>query len=194
MTINIGKARNFAADAHKDQLYGDKPYIAHLDAVFGVLKEFGSFPVGHCLWDQSLADAAYLHDVLEDTDVTFEHIRAEFGLRCAQLVEGVTDEPGENRAERKKLTYPKTAADPWCVMLKLADRIANVRAAGELEDTRLLDMYMEEYSEFRRALHSELILNETMWEELDFRKTLWVLDNKSRMAGDVRAYFRSRDF
>jgi (p)ppGpp synthase/HD superfamily hydrolase len=110
-------------------------------------------------FDHELAIAgAWLHDVLEDTEVKEEELCAAVGTRVTKLVVSVTDEPGANRRERKAKTYPKTrAAGPLAVALKLADRIANVSRCvidSKAEPSPLLKMYREEYVDFWNALHS----------------------------------------
>jgi guanosine-3',5'-bis(diphosphate) 3'-pyrophosphohydrolase len=149
--------KRFAIEAHGDQHYGDAPYVAHLQAVHDVLVEFGYL-------NEDLLAAAWLHDVLEDTTTTFEDLSREFGLRVAQIVKGVTNELGKNRAERHAKTYPKIASDLDCVTLKLADRIANMRAS--LTGKKFIAMYRGEYPEFRAALRPGGGC-EAMWIELD---------------------------
>lgn len=101
-------ARHFAMGAHREQMYGDKPYVVHLDAVADVLREVGTS-------DHSrLYDVAYLHDVMEDCGITRATIARLFGDGVAEIVELVTDKPGKNRRERHEATYPapiRTAAD-----------------------------------------------------------------------------------
>lgn len=66
-TDDVLRARTFAIEAHGEQRYGDQPYSVHLDAVAGLLEPYG-------------ADAqmiGYLHDVVEDTAITADRVRAE---------------------------------------------------------------------------------------------------------------------
>jgi len=149
-------AREFAIRAHADQKYANGPYVAHLDAVVDVLKEFGHF-------DQALLDAAYLHDVLEDTDTDAGDLCNWFYAETIELVVAVTDQPGRNRAERHAATYPRIAANPKAVTLKLADRIANVRASIKMVGHGA--MYGDEYPAFKAALQGEH--HGAMWRELD---------------------------
>src|SRR5215510_1000930 len=143
------QARDLAIAAHGDQLYGDKPYAFHLGAVVGVLKRFGAD-----LADPATAPlliAAWLHDTLEDTTLTRDEVETRFGNEVAELVWRVTDEPGATRKERKPATYRKTRENETAIVLKLADRIANVEASLE-SGGRLLHMYQREQSEFKLAL------------------------------------------
>lgn len=133
-----------AVEAHGDQMYGDRPYVEHLVDVVWVLKR-------HYVATSEVVAAAYLHDTVEDTDYTLKEIRDEFGNEIADMVHAVTSEPGKNRKERNAATYPKIAATPGAVALKLADRISNVRASWKTQDRRLF-MYYREYPGFRKAL------------------------------------------
>jgi hypothetical protein len=102
--------------------------------------------------------AAWLHDVVEDTDVKRRDIEELFGDRVMRLVESVTAEDGPNRKTRNALTYPKTrVGGAYSVRLKLADRIANVRNGGAS-----VEMYQREYADFHRALYTQGE-NEDMW-------------------------------
>lgn len=118
---NVIRARAFAAVRHGAQTYNDEvPYTDHLEAVFDVLRRYGYAS------EPEFACAAYLHDVLEDTNTSYNEVRDRFGVAVAELVYAVTSELGRNRAERNAKTYPKIRGNPSATVLKLADRIANV--------------------------------------------------------------------
>jgi guanosine-3',5'-bis(diphosphate) 3'-pyrophosphohydrolase len=144
--LNYPRTRGFAVWAHGIQTYGDgQPYSVHLDAVAAVAESLGA--------SENVRHAAYLHDVVEDTGIPISVIEDLFGSAIAKLVAAVTNERGANRAERHARTYPKTrAAGPDAVLLKLCDRIANVRACGPGGAPRLLPMYAKEHPGFRGAL------------------------------------------
>ena len=83
--------------------------------------------------------AALLHDTVEDTTASLEEIRAEFGDEIAQLVDGVTKLTGisfESRDERQAENYRKMmvamATDVRVILIKLADRLHNMRTLGAL--------------------------------------------------------------
>lgn len=138
-------AREFALQAHGDQQYGTgEPYIVHLDAVVNILKKVYSDAL-----PLVVEDAAYLHDVLEDTSVKPETIEKLFGPRVREIVELLTERPGKNRRERHLRTYPAIRTDPLAVAVKLADRIANIEASRMLGDkTGYFKMYMGESPSF----------------------------------------------
>ena len=137
----VTRARAFAIEAHKDTKYGDLPYEYHLKAVVGELRT-------KCLnISEHEEAAAWLHDVVEDTDVTLGDIREEFGGTIASLVDAVTDEPGDNRKTRKAGMYKKLViAKPGARSIKLADRLANTKAS--IENPGMAKMYRDEFPEF----------------------------------------------
>lgn len=152
------RARRFAVKAHGAQKYGADPYVIHLDAVARVLREhrFG----------REWIVAAYLHDLIEDTPITAADLYlAGFGRVAVEMVEAVTNEPGANRKERAAGTYPKIRRSLEAVVLKLADRIANVEASRR-SNPDLLAMYRKEHAAFRSALWREGEAAD-LWERLD---------------------------
>ena len=154
----VQKARAFAMEVHGQQAYVFSfPYISHLEAVAATLKEFGYV-------DDIMLASAYLHDTIEDTRTTFQDLKKEFGEEVAEIVYCVTDELGRNRKERHDKTYPKIKSNDKAVVLKLADRIANV--AFSLGDaSNKLDMYQKEHEHFKKALYDSK--NDAMWKKLD---------------------------
>ena len=144
----IKRAIEFARKAHDGQTYSDVySYIRHLEMVYEVLVRFG-------FEDETLLVSAWLHDVIEDTEVSYHIVKTEFGLEIAEAVYGVTDELGRNRKERKAKTYPKILANLNSLILKIADRIANVEfgKTGVFGDPSKIKMYRKEQAEFEDAL------------------------------------------
>lgn len=154
-------AQVFVLAAHHNQKYGDQPYYVHLQDTYKVLIE-------HKEYDYDLCMAAFLHDVLEDTDITYEYLVEVFGEKIANIVRAVTDEPGKNRKERKAKTYPKIKAfGEQAIIIKLADRIANVRSCFATKNLDLLSMYMKEHSAFL-TLYNESHTNAMpLWKTLN---------------------------
>jgi (p)ppGpp synthase/HD superfamily hydrolase len=160
----VQSARAYAAHHHvalNGQMHGDRPYVTHLDEVVGVLERYG-------IEDDTMLQAAYLHDVLEDCSVTRLELQDLFGKEVSDLVYAVTNESGKNRKERHLKTYPKILNHPNALILKLADRIANV-TYSVLTKSSLLQMYRKEWPAFQEALRSRYsdVLADAMWEELD---------------------------
>lgn len=126
MSDLVERARTFACNAHRKidhrRKYTGEPYEAHLGVVAATVAT-----VTH---DETMIAAAWLHDVVEDTEVTLDEVEAEFGPEVAELVENLTDvsrpEDG-NRAQRKALDRLHLArARPDAKTVKLADIISNV--------------------------------------------------------------------
>jgi (p)ppGpp synthase/HD superfamily hydrolase len=149
------EARMVAVKAHSNQSYDEIfPYEKHLDDVVDVLKRFG--------FSGKFIVAGFLHDSIEDDGISYNDIRKHFGIEVAEMVYCVTDELGRNRREKKEKTLPKTASNPSAIILKLADRIANIEHGGKI------DMYNKEYQEFKGALYLNTPEDgKKMWEHLD---------------------------
>jgi (p)ppGpp synthase/HD superfamily hydrolase len=149
------EARMVAVKAHSNQSYDEIfPYEKHLDDVVDVLKRFG--------FSGKFIVAGYLHDAIEDDGISYNDINRHFNTEVAEMVYCVTDELGRNRKEKKEKTLPKTASNPDAIILKLADRIANIEHGGKI------DMYAKEYQEFKGALYLNTPASgRPMWEHLD---------------------------
>jgi (p)ppGpp synthase/HD superfamily hydrolase len=121
----VTRAREFAQTAHRKKdhrrKYSGEPYEVHLIAVAAL--------VASVTQDERTIAAAYLHDVVEDTDVTLDEVSAAFGPEIAELVENLTDvsRPADgNRAQRKALDREHLArARSEAKTVKLADIIHN---------------------------------------------------------------------
>jgi (p)ppGpp synthase/HD superfamily hydrolase len=156
-------AKRFAIMVHGDQKYGEEfPYAIHLQAVESVLIRFG-------ITDEFLRAAAWLHDTLEDTGASIEDLTTFFGHAVSSLVASVTEPKGMPRRGRHHDTYPRIKAQPNGIILKLADRIANVEAGG-----KKIGMYRKEYADFKLALSDTSVMTkkleeirDQMWQHLD---------------------------
>lgn len=192
------KAIDWATLAHsiqtKDgnpQKYDGKPYTAHLAEVESVLIRFG-YNSESSITAQNLLVAAWLHDILEDTTVTYEELMSGMGKEVADLVYAVTNESGANRKERHLKTYPKIISHPYAIILKLADRIANTEASVNLSKNgsfHFLKMYKKEYPGFRNALYVSGV-QESMWQHLDLlllvqKNVSDVIQNWKEMSGST---------
>ncbi len=141
-------AEAFACVHHGEQKYGAFPYRVHLAAVRQALATVGVEP------ESDVAVAAWLHDVVEDTDVTRENVATVFGEGVARLVWSVTG-VGATRAERVATQHAKLLEHPEAILLKVADRLANVMAClvgaalGVPREAKLLGKYKAEHAAFR---------------------------------------------
>ncbi|BFM39553.1 bifunctional (p)ppGpp synthetase/guanosine-3',5'-bis(diphosphate) 3'-pyrophosphohydrolase [Synechocystis sp. LKSZ1] len=136
----ICRAFRFAYDLHGGQYRkSGEPYIAHPVAVAGLLRDLGG--------DESMIAAGFLHDVVEDTAVTVAEIEQLFGGEVARLVEGVTklskfnfSSKTEHQAENFRRMFLAMAQDIRVIVVKLADRLHNMRtleALGEEKQRRI---------------------------------------------------------
>lgn len=161
-------ARQFAIDAHGTQKYGDRPYYQHLDDVVHELNSILEGKPFRFMDKDAIRQAAYLHDVLEDTAVTGGQLRDAFGEEVYELVSAVTDGKGKNRRERKAAVYAKIHSTGLpAVAIKLADRLANVRNAVQTNNQGKLEMYRKEQEAFERHLDRYWEL-EAAWDRLRF--------------------------
>lgn len=163
----IEEARRFAIKAHGDQRYGSRPYTEHLEAVAALVVDFG----------EVAQIVAYLHDIVEDTQVELAEIEVRFGSFVADCVSILTDEPGESRKEKKRQTYAKMAEVSGelelALAVKAADRLANLLACLADENTKKLGFYRQEHEAFRRAAFRPGRASD-LWLEMDeiYRESL----------------------
>ena len=157
---DVLRARAFAVEAHGEQRYGDGPYVVHLDAVADLLEPYGT--------DAQIV--GYLHDVVEDTAITAERIHDEFGERVVQCVQLVTDEPGPNRQARKARTNAKLSKVSGelglALIVKAADRLANLRMSARGRSGSKLGMYRGEHAAFRAAALRPGLCD-GLWKEME---------------------------
>lgn len=153
-------ARNFAIQRHGNQKYGERPYSFHLDSVASHLRNYGDIA----------ETIGFLHDTVEDTDCSLEEIAKVFGPFVAKCVSILTDEHGENRKDRKAKTYAKMAEvkgeETLALVVKTADRLANVKACFDDNNTRLIEVYKNEHSDFCKAVYRKGLC-EDLWDELN---------------------------
>lgn len=157
--MNTEEVRLFAEAAYGDLKYGPWPYTYHLTHVALIALRFGHE-------DEEILKACWLHDLLEDTDLTQDDLR-EVGIEesVINIVECVTDGPGINRKERKSTMYPKCLANDKAVIVKLCDRIANVEEAIKTR-SKTYRMYLKEMPDFEKNLRTEGKFDD-MWEYLN---------------------------
>lgn len=140
---NIDRAFAIASEAHKAQLrYSGQPYIIHPIAVSDILIDLGM--------DAESVEAALLHDTVEDTDITIEVVKKQFGQEVASLVDGVTKlgkVPLSNREEQQAENIRKMllamSQDIRVIIIKLADRIHNMRTLDFMAPQKRRDIALE---------------------------------------------------
>jgi guanosine-3',5'-bis(diphosphate) 3'-pyrophosphohydrolase len=144
------RALAFAAHKHRDQRRKDaeaSPYINHPIALAEVLAGEGGVA------DAEVLAAALLHDTIEDTATTAAELRAEFGARIAAMVEEVTDDQSLPKADRKRLQIEHAAAlSPGAKLVKLADKICNLRDVAERPPAKWDLQRRQEYFEWAKRV------------------------------------------
>jgi len=139
----LASAFDFAYQLHGSQVRASgEPYIIHPVAVADLLRDIGA--------SAAVIAAGFLHDVVEDTDVTPEQLEEHFGPEVRQLVEGVTKLGGihftnrtEAQAENLRRMFLAMASDIRVVLVKLADRLHNMRTLGALKVDKQLRIATE---------------------------------------------------
>ena len=130
----LDKAYNFAIKAHSNQKRqsGD-PYVVHPIAVANILTELKL--------DSATIATGLLHDTIEDTFATYDSVKKEFGQEVADLVNGVTkisalENKGisHSKAENFRKLILATSKDIRVLLVKLADRLHNMRTINAISD------------------------------------------------------------
>lgn len=139
----VRKAYEFSAKAHEGQKRrSGEPYVKHPVAVAGVLTSLKT--------DVAAVVAGLLHDTLEDTVATADELEREFGKEVVHLVDGVTKigkitfrSSEEKQAENFRKMVLSMADDIRVVIIKLADRLHNMRTLEHLTETKRQEIAQE---------------------------------------------------
>ncbi|MGC1307796.1 MAG: bifunctional (p)ppGpp synthetase/guanosine-3',5'-bis(diphosphate) 3'-pyrophosphohydrolase [Phormidesmis sp.] len=159
----VCRAFEFAYQLHKGQKRASgEDYIAHPVAVAGLLRSLGG--------DSAMIAAGFLHDVVEDTDVTADEIETIFGAEVRHLVEGVTklskfnfDSKTEQQAENFRRMFLAMAKDIRVIVVKLADRLHNMRTLEHLRPEKQVRIARETLEIFA-PLANRLGIGRFKWE------------------------------
>ena len=179
----VRHAYRFGAEAHEGQIRkSGEPFIQHPLAVANILAEMHM--------DHETLVAAMLHDVIEDTPVAKDRISDEFGSEVAQIVDGLsklTQIESESHAEAQAQNFQKMlmamADDIRVIMVKLADRLHNMRTLGALgaeQRRRIARETLEIYAPIAQRLGMNAIRLEL--EDLGFQARY---PQRSRVLKDV---------
>ena len=144
------RAAEYAAHKHRRQRRKGstkRPYIGHCIEVARLIAQVAKVNDGNIL------AAAILHDTVEDTRTTPEDIRNEFGRPVEDLVREVTDNKMLDRKERKEMQVQKAPTlSPGAKLIKLADKISNVREIGSDPPEKWDDERRHEYFEWAKRV------------------------------------------
>jgi GTP pyrophosphokinase len=139
----IRTAFEMAAEAHKSmRRKSGEPYILHPLAVANICVEEIGLGVRSTI-------CALLHDTVEDTDITLEDIQREFGSEIAKIVDGLTkisnviDVNASQQAENFKKILLTLTDDPRVILIKLADRLHNMRTLDSMKHDKQLKVSSE---------------------------------------------------
>ena len=163
----VTRAYQFACEAHKDQKRkSGEPYIIHPVCVASILADL--------MLDSTTVAAGFLHDCVEDNkDVTVETIEAQFGPEVALLVDGVTKlkrldftSREDQQAESLRKMFLAMAKDIRVVLIKLADRLHNMRTLKYQSPDRQVAIARETLDVYAPLCH-RLGMSTLKWEMED---------------------------
>jgi GTP pyrophosphokinase len=185
----ITKAYQYASKAHENQkrISGD-PYISHPVEVALILADIEMDAASIC--------AALLHDVVEDTIVTYQDVVKEFGEEIALLVEGVTKLSRINfktkedaQAENLRKMFIAMAKDIRVILIKLADRLHNMRTLNYQSESKQKEIATETQEIFAPLAH-RLGIFKFKWELEDLAFSF--LDNQTYREVATRLKFKRK--
>ena len=159
----LRRAFEYADAAHKGQTRkSGEPFIAHPVEVALILASLRM--------DVETLAAALLHDVVEDTDATYDELKGEFGEEVARLVDGVTkisrievESLTTEQAETIRKMFVAMSKDIRVVVIKLADRLHNMRTLGALPEDRRIFKANETLEIYAPIAH-RLGISSIKWE------------------------------
>ncbi|WP_246566701.1 RelA/SpoT family protein [Tissierella simiarum] len=159
----IIKAYNFAESAHEGQARNSgERFFIHPFNVAMILADLNM--------DTATIIAGLLHDIIEDTNTTYEKVVEEFGTEIADLVEGVTKlkklqykTKQENQAENLRKMVMAMAKDIRVIIIKLADRLHNMRTLEYMSDAKKKEKALETIEIYAPLAH-RLGISKIKWE------------------------------
>jgi len=190
--LTVEEVRDFAYDLHKDQRYDNRnyayPFSHHLSMVSDNARKYSYllFQYPSCedsIKEERVVKAAYLHDSVEDTNITLPELEALVGPIVTEIVNCLTDgkkcEPCKanstacpkcNRKARHQVAFDKINASPLreqAIFVKLCDRLANVEHSVNSDNTKMLQMYRKEHEEFFKQIGDTYEVFKPMWDCLE---------------------------
>jgi guanosine-3',5'-bis(diphosphate) 3'-pyrophosphohydrolase len=154
----IVETKRFAVEKHENQKYDIFPYEVHLINVVNVLLSNNILP--NTEENIDLWISAWLHDVLEDTATTKQELMTKFGTNIYEIVWSLTDGEHGNRKKKKQTMYQKLVLNQNGIIIKLADRIANLEFSIVNNNQKKISMYIAENKELNKQLSGVIVKKE----------------------------------
>lgn len=148
----IQRSKEFAIGLHtaRNQMYGEHPYSFHLEMVEAVGQRYiHLLPEGQ---RESAIAGCWVHDVIEDTGVSYNDVKKNTSLEVAEIAFALTTPKGRTRAERHNDAYYQGIQDcPGARFVKVCDRIANITHSKN-SGSDMIHVYRSEGGHFWQRL------------------------------------------
>lgn len=182
----VEKAFDIAEKSHEDQIrHSGEPFFTHPLAVTDIIADLGL--------DNTTLIAGILHDVVEDTDITIEEISQEFSPEIAKLVDGVTklknyefQSREEQQSESLRKMFLAMASDIRVVIIKLADRLHNMRTLKYQSENKQIEKAKETLEIYAPLAH-RLGISTIKWELEDLSLKFLHPDEYFEIANKIAA-------